>query len=204
MTPRDLAKSLIHGLATIAVSPALLLHRCSSLIIGRDRALEGATQLLSLAPGIPGQYLRTAFLRRTVTHCHPSVSIGFGTVFSKTDLSLGENVYIGPFCSFGNVRVGRDTLIAPGVQIPSGGQMHGIASLTRPIRLQPGVFRQVTIGEDCWIGAGAIVMADVGDHAVIAAGAVVTKSVPEFAIAGGVPARVIRSRKDSAETTEES
>jgi phosphonate metabolism protein (transferase hexapeptide repeat family) len=54
----------------------------------------------------------------------------------------------------------------------------------------------VNIGNDVWIGHGAIILAgrNVGDGAVIAAGAVVTKDVPAYAIVGGNPARVIRQR----------
>ena len=54
----------------------------------------------------------------------------------------------------------------------------------------------VAIGNDVWIGHGAIVLPgrSIGDGAVIAAGAVVTKDVPPYAIAGGNPARIIRAR----------
>jgi acetyltransferase-like isoleucine patch superfamily enzyme len=52
----------------------------------------------------------------------------------------------------------------------------------------------VTIGEGCWIGSGAVVMADVGPGSIIAAGAVVTKPIPAMVIAGGVPAKVIKAR----------
>ena len=54
----------------------------------------------------------------------------------------------------------------------------------------------VSIGNDVWIGHGAIVLAgrSIGDGAVIAAGAVVTKDVPPYAIVGGNPARPIRQR----------
>lgn len=54
----------------------------------------------------------------------------------------------------------------------------------------------VVIGNDVWIGYGAILLAGVtvGDGAIIAAGAVVTKDVPPYAIVGGVPAKVIRKR----------
>lgn len=59
---------------------------------------------------------------------------------------------------------------------------------------------RVSIGNDVWIGAGAMVLdgVRVGDGAVIAAGAVVTRDVDPYAIVGSVPARVIRYRFDSA------
>ena len=57
-------------------------------------------------------------------------------------------------------------------------------------------YRPITIGNDVWIGARAMVMdgVEVGDGAIVAANAVVTKDVPPYAIVGGVPAKVIRYR----------
>jgi acetyltransferase-like isoleucine patch superfamily enzyme len=51
------------------------------------------------------------------------------------------------------------------------------------------------VGEGTWIASGAIVLADVGKHTVIGAGSVVTEPIPDYVIAAGVPARVIRSRR---------
>ena len=54
----------------------------------------------------------------------------------------------------------------------------------------------VIIGDDVWIGGGSIILAGVtiGKGAIIAAGAVVNNDVPEYAIVGGVPAKVLKYR----------
>ena len=194
MSPREIAKMCLRLAATVAVAPVLLLHAVKVPLMGKDRALAGSTQLLSLVPGMTGQYVRRAFLVWTVRYCHPSALIEFGTIFSKVDISIQQNVYIGPYCSLGTVDIGRDVLIGTAVHILSGSRMHGTSDPTVPIREQPGEFTQVSIGQGSWIGAGAVVMADVGRDSIVGAGAVVNKSIPAGVVAAGVPAKVIRSR----------
>jgi acetyltransferase-like isoleucine patch superfamily enzyme len=191
---RSVVKLGLIFLANLVVSPLLILHAIKVPLMGKDRALEGSTQLLALFPGITGQYLRRAFLGWTIQFCDRSATISFGVICSKCDCRIEANVYIGPYCSLGSVHIGKDTLIATMVQIPSGGKMHGIDDLTKPIREQSGVWETVQIGENCWIGSGCVVMANIGRDSVIGAGAVVTKPIPEKVIAGGVPAKVIRER----------
>ncbi len=136
-------------------------------------------------------------------------------------LHLGNNVIIGPYshllcCNeksiieIGNdtsfnrnasisaiikVKIGSNCMFAYGAYITDG--THGI-KMGQLMRLQDSPAKPVTIGNDVWVGANAVILAGVtiGDGAVIGAGAVVTKDVAPYDIVGGVPARVIRSRRD--------
>ncbi|HXD87726.1 MAG TPA: acyltransferase [Urbifossiella sp.] len=191
------AKCTLRGIALIIVSPVLLSYWLKAAFFNRNLALESRSQLLSLWPGMTGQYLRRAFLQRVIARCHSSVLVEFGSFFSQTGAMLDENVYIGPRCGLGLVHLQKDVLLAANVQIPSGGQTHYFDDPNKPIREQGGERRLVTIGEGAWIGAGAIVLADVGKGTIVAAGAVVTKPLPDNVIAAGVPAKVIRSRFES-------
>nr|MCE9529638.1 acyltransferase [Planctomycetota bacterium] len=194
MKPRELLKAGARGVANLLIAPILVVHWLKVPILGKDRALEGSTEFLSMLPGVLGQYLRRAFLGWTIEYCDPLVVIGFGTILSKAGARIEANVYIGDHCHLGLVHVERDVLIASGVHVTSGARMHGIDDLTIPINEQTGVNTKVTIGQGAWIGSLAVVMADVGRDAVVGAGAVVTKPVPERAVAVGVPARVVRVR----------
>ncbi len=194
---KHFAKCTLRGIALIIVSPVLLSYWLKAAFFNRNLALESRSQLLSLWPGMTGQYLRRAFLQRVIARCHSSVLVEFGSFFSQTGAMLDENVYIGPRCGLGLVHLQKDVLLAANVQIPSGGQTHYFDDPNKPIREQGGERRLVTIGEGAWIGAGAIVLADVGKGTIVAAGAVVTKPLPDNVIAAGVPAKVIRSRFES-------
>lgn len=192
---REAIKAAVHALAWIAVTPSVLSYRVRSRVIGADRALEGSTQAWGIVPGLIGQYLRRAFLMRTLHHCARTATIGFGTLFSSAAASIGDRVYIGPRCHLGWAIIERDALLAAGVHVPSGARTHGIDDPLIPIRDQPTLQTPVRIGAGSWIGSAAVVMADVGRDSVIAAGAVVAKAIPDRTIAGGVPARVLRHRE---------
>jgi virginiamycin A acetyltransferase len=196
---KEAAKAAARFAALLAVSPLLFWFWLNSRLVGRNRALESASQLLSLLPGMTGQYLRRAFLQRVLAGCHPSALVEFGTLFSQCGAILEENAYVGPRCILGLVHLERDVLLAAQVQIPSGGKTHYFDDPTKPIREQGGERTMVTIGAGAWVGSGAIILADVGRGTVVAAGAVVTRPLPENVIAGGVPAKVIRSRFEHLE-----
>ena len=112
-------------------------------------------------------------------------------------LSVGDNSNIGPYafigCS-GLIRIGSGVLMGPGVSLL--GENHNFDDRQLPIRDQ-GVSREgISVGDNCWLGAGSVILAGttIGAGAVVAAGAVVSRDVPPDTIVGGVPARVIRER----------
>lgn len=94
----------------------------------------------------------------------------------------------------GPVTLGCDVLVGPYAQLIA--YQHEFSSPERPINVQGLVTGPITIGDDVWIGAGAIVLADVtiGSGSIIGAGAVVTRSCPPYSILAGVPARIIGTR----------
>ena len=115
------------------------------------------------------------------------------------ELVIGENVGIAAnafIAMRGKVKIGDNTIFGPGVSIHA--ENHNFNDTNIPIRKQGATRKGVVIGEDCWIGSKAIILdgVKIGNHAIVAAGAVVTKDVPDYAIVGGVPAKVIKMRKE--------
>ena len=192
-------KAVAECLATLLVLPAFGLYQCGRLLLGRQRAFPGWSQLFALVPGLTGAYLRRAFYRLALSRCGAGSWIGFGTVFSHPTAAVGRNAYVGVYCSLGDVTLEDDVLLGSHVSVANGGAQHGTARLDIPIREQPGVWPRITIGRDTWIGDRAVVLADVGQHCVIGAGSVVTKPIPDYAVAVGVPAKVVRFRNVSSQ-----
>lgn len=194
---RELLKAAFRGGARILVLPCVVSFEIRARLLGRDRALFGSTQALSLVPGLAGQYIRRAFLQHAIS-CHHTVVVEFGTTLSRAGARLDENVYIGPGCHLALVHIQRNALIAAGVHIPSGASSHGFDDVSKPIREQPTYERLIRIGEGAWIGASAVVMAAVGEETIVGAGAVVTRALPAWVVAAGVPARVLHPRNNRA------
>jgi acetyltransferase-like isoleucine patch superfamily enzyme len=187
-------KKLFHAVfLAIAIIPYVI-YRFGSLSVAKSRAFTSMSQLLSLFPGFFGSYCRAAFYHLAMNKCPQSCEIGFLTTFSSPDISVGNNTIFSTGANIGRCHIGADCMIGTYAMITGGKNQHRFDSRDIPIRLQGGEFNPVTIGRDCWIGNGAIIMADLGEGCVIAAGSVVTKPIPSYSIAAGVPAKVIGER----------
>jgi acetyltransferase-like isoleucine patch superfamily enzyme len=110
-------------------------------------------------------------------------------------LTIGDNVSINRGCNLsaaGGLTIGDDVAIGHSCSILTS--EHGFSAPDIPIKIQPIDFAPVAIGSNCWIGARAIILADVllAEGTIVGAGAVVTKSVETpCQTIGGVPAKAI-------------
>jgi virginiamycin A acetyltransferase len=189
----ELGKWVLGACARVAAT-GLYLSYCVRVRLLGDRAFRGSAQLLSLVPGLAGDYLRREFYRLTLVGCGRSSQIAFGTLLSTARARIGEHVYIGAFCNVGWADIGDNVLLGSNVHVLSGRMQHGIADVSVPIRLQERGDHKVTIGADTWIGNGAIVMANVGRKCVVGAGSVVVNDIEDYTVVGGHPARALKRR----------
>ena len=133
-------------------------------------------------------------LRKFLPNAHPSLVIQapFWCDFGF-NIYGGENGFINYNCTIldtARIYLGKNILIGPNVQLYA--PMHPIDYRERATGAEHG--EPITIGDDCWIGGGAVICPGVtiGDRCIVAAGAVVTKDVPDDSMVGGSPARIIR------------
>ena len=134
----------------------------------------------------------------------PGVALSAGMVPGQECIN-DRVVVIGDRCLIGrnsgivghfSVEIGNDVWTGHHVYVTD--QNHGYEDPTRPISLQTQPERAVRIGDGSWIGHGAVILPGVtiGRHVVVGANSVVTSDIPDFSVAVGSPARVIRQLRD--------
>jgi len=118
------------------------------------------------------------------------------------NVHMGSGSYINFNCTILDsckVSIGRRVLIAPNVQLYAAS--HPLDGHVRQGTKGPEFGKPITIGDDVWVGGGAIILPGVtiGNNAVIGAGSVVTRDVEPYTVVGGNPAKPIRQLEKPAQ-----
>lgn len=113
-------------------------------------------------------------------------AVGDLTIGDYTRIGLG-NTIIGP------ARIGNHVNLAQNVTVT--GLNHNYQNIEKRIDEQGVSTLPVTIEDDVWIGANAVVLpgVTVGTHSVVAAGSIVSRNIPPYSICAGSPARIIKT-----------
>jgi acetyltransferase-like isoleucine patch superfamily enzyme len=129
----------------------------------------------------------------------------YSTILGTHNVKIGERVIIPSGTLLSNlpndpnsrIVLEDDVLLGTNVSIYSS--THNFEDITKPIKEQGYKVSRVLLKSGCWIGVNAVILPGVtiGKNAVIGANSVVTKDVPDYAIAVGSPAKVIRNLKDN-------
>ena len=177
--------------------------------------------IVSRFPGRTGRAFRKIIFRKKVQYSGKDILIGIGVeIFGGNNICTGDNITIMKYSSLyaqgtstikmgsnitinsntrigadgGEIIIGNNVLIAQNVVLRAAN--HGFKSVKIPIKEQGHIGGKIIIGDDCWIGANAVITPNVtiGSHSIVAAGAVVTKNVESFSIVAGVPAKLLKKR----------
>lgn len=165
------------------------LFRSQCAAVGPGLRLEGLPYIVGAGRIVLGARVRLS----------GKSSISFGRPGpAAPELVVGDGTFIGHNCGFNvgrSVRIGRDCLLATGVEVyDQDGHPLDAARRRAGDPTPPETIAPVVIGDDVWVGFGALILkgVTVGDRAVVAARSVVTKDVPADTLVAGNPARVVR------------
>lgn len=155
-----------------------------------SRRFRFCAECLSLFPFELGILVRRLYYERTLERCGSDLMVFFGAMFVNPGTTVGDRMEVRPYTMVGLAEIGDDVSLAQRVSLLSGPRQHsGLTKAGEQARTQA---EKIRIGSGVWVGAHAVLMADVDEGSVIGAGAVVVDPVPAHALSVGVPARLVR------------
>jgi len=182
-------RTLMHIDGIVAIEDGVRIRFADNVRLGKGVYLDHGVYLHACPGGITigdeSMVMKNAILHvynfRNLPHSH--ITIGRRSLIGESCILRGQ----------GGITIGDDVYLGTLVQILAVN--HVFYDTTRPISMQGITAQGISIGDGSWIGSGAIILDGVriGRNVVVGAGAVVTRDVPDYCIAVGNPARVIRN-----------
>jgi acetyltransferase-like isoleucine patch superfamily enzyme len=158
------------------------------------------------------KFMVMPFKKAMLKQCGKNVLIGRGSNLTYHNISIGNDVSIGPnamfMCTRSEIKIGDHVMFGPHVFMITGGhRMDMLGRYMKSIRNNeklPENDQDIILEGDNWIGANSIILKGVtiGRGAVVAAGAVVTNNVPRYSVVAGIPAKTIKMRFKDEEINE--
>jgi acetyltransferase-like isoleucine patch superfamily enzyme len=165
---------------------------CNKISLGRTVTIGDYVEINALSRNGVTIGNDVSILKNSIIECTGVIrKLGEG-------LSIGNNVGIAQNCFIqvrGKVVIGNYVIFGPNVSIFS--ENHNFNNPDLPVSVQGESRKGVTIEDGVWIGTRSVILdgVTIGKNSIVAAGSVVNKNVPPFFIVGGIPAKVIRSRR---------
>lgn len=182
-------RCILHCDGAMAIEDGVRIRFANKVRLGRGVYLDHGVYLHACPTGITIG-AETFVMKNAILHVYNFRDL------PNAGITIGARALVGEGCILrgqGGITIGNDVYLAPLVQVLAVN--HVYHDPTRPISHQGITAQGITIEGGAWIGGGAIILDGVriGRNAVVGAGAVVTKDVPDYAVAVGNPARVVRN-----------
>ncbi|MGC8801844.1 MAG: acyltransferase [Chloroflexus sp.] len=181
-------RAIMHIDGIVAIEDGVRIRFANNVRLGSSVYLDHGVYLHACPGGISigaeSMVMKNAILHvynfRQLPHSH--ISIGRRSLIGEGCILRGQ----------GGITIGDDVYLGTLVQILAVN--HVFHDTTRPISAQGITAQGIRIGDGSWIGSGAIILdgVNIGKNAVVGAGSVVTKDIPDYCVAVGNPARVVR------------
>jgi acetyltransferase-like isoleucine patch superfamily enzyme len=170
----------------VFISPRAIVKRGHKISLGDNVVVERGVMLWV---DVDGSHITIGEDSYLSSHCILNSFDGWITMGAHCTVNSYAILY-----GHGGLQIGDDVRIAPNVMIMP--MNHSFANPDVSIRNQEIQAQGITIEDDVWLGAGAIVLdgVTIGKGSVIGAGAVVTRDIPPYSVAVGVPAKVVKKR----------
>ena len=186
-------KRIFLYVAVICVLP-LIIASWVALLVNDDcgaRVFAACGELLAICPTLAGTYLRKAYYWARCTNVSRDAQFLFGSMLAHRQITIGKGTVLGQYSFIGFAEIGENVLLASRVSIVSGKYQHRRPNTrTRSLEAAPADVPN-RIGDNCWIGASAVILSHVGTNCIIGAGSVVFNDVPDNCTVLGNPARKV-------------